>query len=79
MVWFKVVGDIWVGVDDFGIGLVVKVGNMYVILIFEEMVVFNMVFELVVGWWIEEVFGKGIDGVVFVEKVWVVIVSNVFN
>lgn len=77
--WSKSVGDTWAGADDFGIGLAVKAGNTHVTLTPEETAAFNSALEPVVGRWIEEVSGKGIDGAALVEKARAAIASNASN
>ncbi|MEP4768653.1 MAG: TRAP transporter substrate-binding protein [Roseibium sp.] len=77
--WRKQVGDVWAGADDFGIGLAVKAGNTHITLTPEETAVFNKALEPVVGRWVEEVAGKGIDGNALVEKARASIAKNASN
>ena len=66
--WKAKVGDIWRGADEFGIDLAVKAGNTHVVLTPEETEAFRTRLDPVVGRWIEEVSGSGIDGQALVDK-----------
>lgn len=66
--WPTKVGEIWRGVDDFGIKVAVDSGNTHIMLTEEETRAFDEAVRPVVDRWIEDVDGKGIDGAALVEK-----------
>ena len=66
--WVRKVGEIWSKADDFGIGLATKAGNEHIVLSEQETENFRKVLEPVVGRWVEEVAGQGIDGKALVAK-----------
>lgn len=66
--WWQEVGRIWAANDDGGIKVAIKAGNSHVTLSQAETDAFQKVLEPVVGRWIKEVKGKGIDGTALVAK-----------
>ena len=66
--WWQKVGQIWAANDDGGIKVAVKSGNQHITLTEAEIAAFRTKLEPVVGRWVAEVKGKGIDGNALVAK-----------
>jgi TRAP-type C4-dicarboxylate transport system substrate-binding protein len=64
--WVREVGKIWAEDDDEGIAIAEKAGNHHIQLTEAELDAFKNKLEPVIGRWIGEVKGKGIDGGVLV-------------
>jgi TRAP-type C4-dicarboxylate transport system substrate-binding protein len=66
--WVREVGEVWHRTDLGGIGVATKAGNEHITLSAAQTAKFKKVLEPVVGRWIEEVSGSGIDGKDLVRK-----------
>lgn len=66
--WVREVGEVWHRTDIGGIGVATKAGNEHITLSAAETAEFKKVLEPVVGRWVKEVSGAGIDGNSLVSK-----------
>ena len=65
--WVREVGEIWRKADEGGIAIATKAGNKHIQLTDAEIAAFRQKMEPVVQRWIDDVKGKGIDGVALVK------------
>ncbi|CAN5731114.1 hypothetical protein BH23PSE1_BH23PSE1_05100 [soil metagenome] len=65
--WLQEAGEIWRRTDDTVIEMLVGSGNTHITLTEDETAAFMDALEPVVGRWIEDVSGQGIDGAALVE------------